>query len=256
MTSTTTRTDTPAVPTAAPAAAIVAIGNELLSGKVLDTNIPFLTQELRELGLPLREVRWIPDEIEAIAATFRELAPRFEVLFSSGGVGPTHDDITFAGLARAFDVPLVRNPDLAREIRSFYGDATNEALLRMADLPANAVLLEDPKLVIPFVVVANVYVLPGEPTIFRRKFLAIRERFRRRPFHLRKLFTSLGEGDIARSLVEAERRFEVQIGSYPRYDTTEYAVMVTIESKEKDRVDAALAHLLAAIPADRIVRLE
>src|SRR3954469_22164976 len=94
------------------AAALVAIGNELLSGKVSDTNAPLAIQELRDLGLPLLEIRTIPDDVETIAATFRDLSPRFEVVLSSGGVGPTHDDVTFEGIARALGVSLVRQPDL------------------------------------------------------------------------------------------------------------------------------------------------
>src|SRR5438132_2055895 len=93
-------------------AAIVAVGNELLSGKVADTNSPHLIGELRALGFPLLETRTIPDDIDRIAETFREVSPLYEVVFSSGGVGPTHDDMTFTGLARAFDVPLMRNAEL------------------------------------------------------------------------------------------------------------------------------------------------
>jgi molybdenum cofactor synthesis domain-containing protein len=237
-------------------AAIVAIGNELLSGKVADTNSPFVVQELRELGLPLLEMRTIPDDLDRIAGTFREVSSAFEVVLSSGGVGPTHDDITFEGLARAFDRPLVRDPELARDIQAFYGAQTNEALLHMADLPEGAELLREPNLVIPVVLVRNVYVLPGEPNIFRRKFKAIRERFRRAPFFLRRVFTMQGEGEIAAALGDTERRFGIAVGSYPRYDTTDYQVMVTLESKEKSAVEAALEHLLSKLEKPAIVRVE
>ncbi|HVY62200.1 MAG TPA: molybdopterin-binding protein, partial [Planctomycetota bacterium] len=205
---------------------------------------------------PLLEARWIPDEVETIAATFRELSARFEVVFSSGGVGPTHDDVTFAGLARAFGVPLVRHPELAREIHAFYGDKVNESLLRMADLPEGTELVREPGLVIPVTLVRNVYVFPGVPKFFQAKFRAIRERFRRAPFHLRKLYTSLDEGDIATALEEAERRFAIAIGSYPRYDGADYQVLVTLEAKDRDAVEKALEHLLARIPKDAVVRVE
>jgi molybdenum cofactor synthesis domain-containing protein len=237
-------------------AAIVAVGNELLSGKVTDANVPFLIRELRELGLPLLEARWIPDDVETIAATFRDLAARFEVVFSSGGVGPTHDDVTFEGLARAFGVPLARHPDLAREIQAFYGERTNESLLHMADLPDGATLVYEKNLVIPVVLVRNVYVFPGVPKFFQAKFNAIRERFRRAPFHLRRLYTSLDEGEIADALREAETRFGIAIGSYPRYDDADHAVLVTLESKERARVEDALAFLLARFPQSGIVRVE
>ena len=237
-------------------AAIVAVGNELLSGKVADTNTPLLVRELRELGMPLLETRTIPDDVDYIGATFREVSARYEVVFSSGGVGPTHDDVTFLGLARGFGVPLVRNADLARDIAAFYGDATNEPLLRMADLPEGAVLLREQNLVIPVVLVRNIYVLPGEPNIFRRKFKAIRDRFRRTPFHLRRVFTNQGEGEIAVALDETEKRFGIAIGSYPRYDAADYQVMVTLESKDGEKVEAALAHLLERLEKGAIVRVE
>jgi FAD synthetase len=235
----------------------VAIGNELLSGKVTDTNVPFLTQELRELGLPLLEVRWIPDDIETIGATVREMSARYEVVFTSGGVGPTHDDMTLVGIARAFGVGTVRNAEMARLIAQFYRDEVNDAVLRMADLPAGAVLVYEAELKVPVVLVENVYVLPGEPTIFRRKVKAIRERFRRTPFALRKLFTSLDEGPIAAHLEETEKRFGIAVGSYPRYDAdAPYRVMVTLESKERERVEQALQWLLTKIPAAEVLRTE
>lgn len=237
-------------------AAIVAVGNELLSGKVADTNSPHLIHELRDLGFPLLETRTIPDDLDRIADTFREVSPAFEVVFSSGGVGPTHDDITFLGLARAFGVPVVRNAELAHDIAAFYGSETNEALLRMADLPEGAELVREPHLVIPVVLLRNIYVLPGEPNIFRRKFKAIRERFRRTPFFLRRVFTMQGEGEIAETLAETEKRFGIAIGSYPRYDTTEYQVMITLESKGKEAVEQALEHLLARLEKPAIVRVE
>lgn len=242
--------------TPAAGAAIVAIGNELLSGKVVDANTPLLIQDLRELGMPVLETRTIPDDLERIASTFADVSPRFEVIFSSGGVGPTHDDITFQGLAAAFGVPLVRNAELARDIAAFYGEETNEAVLRMADLPEGAVLLREPRLVIPVVLVRNIYVLPGEPTIFKRKYRAIRERFRREPFHLKKVYTKQGEGEIAAALAEIEKQFSIAVGSYPRYDCAEYQVMITLESKDATRVAQALAALLARLDAASVVRVE
>ncbi len=237
-------------------AAIVAIGNELLSGKVADTNTPLAISELRALGMPVLEARTIPDDADRIAETFRDVSPRYEVVLSSGGVGPTHDDVTLPGIAAAFGVPLARNEDLARAIAAFYGERTNEAVLRMADLPEGAVLLREPGLPIPVVLVRNIYVLPGEPTIFRRKFLAIRERFRRAPYFLRRVFTNQDEGEIASVLAAIEKEFSVAVGSYPRYDVADYRVMVTIESKDRDRVDAAFAALVSRLERAALVRTE
>jgi molybdenum cofactor synthesis domain-containing protein len=238
-------------------AAIIAVGDELLSGKVCDTNVALLTEELRALGTPLREVRIIADDLETIARTFRDVCPRFDHVFSSGGVGPTHDDLTLPGLAQAFGESLVRNARLAEAIEGFYGQRTNEHLLRMADLPESAVLLDVPGLPIPVVTVRNIYVLPGEPTIFRMKFLAMREHFRQPAFHLRRLFTSLEEGEIAGLLGEVQERIiGVAVGSYPRYADVDYKVMVTFESTDAEACDAALACVRDAISAEAVLRVD
>jgi molybdenum cofactor synthesis domain-containing protein len=226
---------------------------------VVDTNGPLLIADLRERGCPLHELRVVVDEVSAIARAVRELSAAYEVVFTSGGVGPTHDDVTLEGIALGFGEPLCRNPDLERAIRDFYQGAVNEHVLRMADLPASATLVRHERLLVPVVRVRNVYVLPGEPTVFRRKWAAIRDTFRREPFHLKRIFTRLDESAIAGWLIDAERRHQVMIGSYPRYDTRDYAVLITVESKDAARVDAAAAEVVAAIEGarpDALVRVE
>ena len=126
----------------------------------------------------------------------------------------------------------------------------------MADLPEGAELVRDQGLVLSVVLVRNVYVLPGVPAFFQAKFRVIRERFRRAPFHLRRVYLSLDEGEIAALLDETERRFGVAVGSYPRFDGADHKVLVTIESKEAGRVDAALAHLEAGLAKGGILRTE
>ncbi len=234
---------------------MVAIGDELLSGKVRDTNVSWAIGQLRELGTPLGEVRVIGDRLEQIARTFADLSSRFDEVISSGGVGPTHDDRTLEGIAKAFGLPLERNTRLAGLVRAFYGEATNDHLLRMADLPRGAELIEAEGLPIPVVKVRNVIVLPGEPTIFRRKFDAIRERYRQGSFHLRRIYLDLDEGPIAATLEALQARFpNVQIGSYPRYSEVDYKVMVTIESRDRDAVEQAAEALREAVGAKHVLR--
>ncbi|MBI3292394.1 MAG: competence/damage-inducible protein A [Elusimicrobia bacterium] len=240
-----------------PIAAIVAIGNEILSGKIHETNANFLVQELRELGLPLKGIFTIPDELPVLKTFFAFLQPRYDVIFSIGGVGPTHDDVTFAGIAQALGLRLVRNEEFATSLKTFYRDQVNDYILKMADLPAGAELIRDPFLNIPVVRVSNIYILPGDPTIFKKKFLAIKERFRQPPFALKKIYTSLEEGDIAAPMAEAERRFPgVAIGSYPRYDHAEYKVLVTIEGKDRAQVERAYQFLYETFPRAGILRTE
>jgi len=238
-------------------AAILLIGNELLSGKITDANSPLALRELRELGVQVREVHVLTDERDTIARYVREVRGRVDVVLTSGGVGPTHDDVTLEAVAAGTERPLARNEEFAQSLRGVYRDAINEHLLRMADLPRGATLHWDGGLFIPAVQVDNVWIFPGEPTFFRKKFLAVKERFRVEPFHLRRLWTTLEEGDLAAHLDDAERRFEgVQIGSYPVYGDETYKVQVTVESKDTARVEEAFAWLRGRLPAASIVRVE
>ena len=238
-------------------ALILVIGNEILTGKVEDTNSPFLAKELYALGVRVRRIVTIPDEVETIGTVVRELSPRHDIVLTTGGVGPTHDDVTLAGVARAFGVPLERHPEMERILREFYGSALVEPLLRMADLPRGMELLDQPELRIPCVRMRNVYVFPGEPTIFRRKWAAIRERFRSEPFALARIWTLKEECDLAPLLEETLRRHPaVEIGSYPVYDRADYKVLLTIESRDRAAVTAARDDLLSRLPRASVVRSE
>src|SRR5262245_20670134 len=116
-------------------AGIIIIGNEILSGKVTDTNAPFLTRELRALGVDLKRILTIPDDLDEIAAAVREFRPRYDIVFTSGGVGPTHDDVTIEGIARGFGWRVVRHPIIEARLREFYKEHVNDARLKMAEVP-------------------------------------------------------------------------------------------------------------------------
>jgi molybdenum cofactor synthesis domain-containing protein len=240
-----------------PTAAILVIGDEILSGKTEEQNARLLIGELRELGVALRRIVVIPDEVETVAAAVRELAAGFDHVFTSGGVGPTHDDVTIAGIARAFDAPIVRHPDLEARLRGYFGDKTDESKLRMADVPAGAELIDNADLRWPILACRNVYILPGVPEHFRKKFMAIRERFRVAPFYARALFTHEEEFDLAGELTRvAEAHPQVAIGSYPNFSSPEYRVKLTIESKDGAALEAAVAALMEILDRDRFVRSE
>jgi molybdenum cofactor synthesis domain-containing protein len=236
--------DSKASTTVDPTAGIIVIGDEILSGKVVDENARFLIAELRELGVALRRILVIPDAIDEIATAVKEFSQRFDFVFTSGGVGPTHDDLTMDGVARAFDTQVVRHPDLERLLRNYYGERLEERNLRMADVPAGATLHSTGT---PWPVTAfrNVYILPGIPEIFRRKFLSIRERFRQRPFHLVCVYCNADEGEIAASLDAVATLFsDVALGSYPRIVNEGWKIKLTLDSKDRDRVEAAAAELV------------
>lgn len=241
-------------------AGLVVIGDEILSGKTADTNTPFLIGELRALGVGLREIAVIPDVLDEISATVRRFAARHDHVFTSGGIGPTHDDLTVEAVARAFDEPVVRHPELEAMLREFHerrGQPGLERNLRMADVPRGATLLKAPELPWPVLSMRNVYVLPGIPEIFQRKFLAIKERFRAAPFHLRQVFVRDEEGVIAPHLDRVAAEFpDVALGSYPRWTPAEdgHRVKLTLEGKDAARVDAAQGELVRLLGEPCVVR--
>ena len=238
-------------------AGIILIGNELLSGKVADANAVYLCRELRALGVDVRRIVVIPDEIDKIAAEVAEFSRSFDVVFTSGGVGPTHDDVTIEGVARAFGVPVVRDPDMVAALEGFYGGHLNPARIRMAEIPQGARPLTADGLVFPAVVMENVHVLPGVPELFRKKFDGLKERFRDVPFHLAAVFCSVGEGLLAEHLnAVLARHPDLLLGSYPEFSNPEYKVKVTLESKDRAYMERALGDLLDRLPPSSVVRVQ
>jgi len=236
-------------------AGIVIIGDEILSGKFAEENAAFLIGELRDLGVELRRVVMIPDDLDDIAATVPELARRVDHVFTSGGVGPTHDDLTMEGIARGFGTRVVRMPELEQRVRGYYGERLVDANLRLADAPEGAELVwgTDPG-VWPVVAYHNVYILPGVPALFKRKFVDIRDRFRSEPVSVARVYVDADEGAIAGDLDAVVAAFRsVKIGSYPRFAETDFRVMITLEGKTGDDVRAAQAMLVARLGA-RVVR--
>lgn len=238
-------------------AAIVIVGDEILSGKVEDENARFLISELRELGVLLGRIAIVPDEVDVIAEAVRDLSARFDYVFTSGGVGPTHDDLTIEGVARGLGRRVVRDPALESLLRAHFGNDVPEAGLRMADIPEGSERAGGADLRWPVCVAANVYVLPGVPEIFRRKFAAIRERFREAPFVLRSVYLRADESRLAAGLSAVAAEFPtVRIGSYPRTDEHGPIVRITLESKEAASVARATQRLVDQAPAGTVARTE
>jgi FAD synthetase len=237
-------------------AGIILVGNEILSGKIADANAAYLCRELRALGVDVRRIAVIPDEVQLIAEVVAEFSRDFDVVFTSGGVGPTHDDVTIEGVARAMAVPVVRHPALVALLERYYRGAVSGAALRMAEVPDGAELVGGEIVRFPTVLMRNVYVLPGVPEIFRAKFEALRERFRDQPIHLKNVFVSIGEGTLADYLNRLLADFPLlQLGSYPELSNPEYKVKVTLESRDRGYLDQALADFLARLPAEVVVKI-
>lgn len=237
---------------AAASAGIVIIGNEILTGKTADTNSPYLARELNLLGIDLQRILTIPDDFGLIGRTVKECSAAFTYVFTSGGIGPTHDDMTIPAIAAGFGVKAVRHPLLEGPIRRHYGQRLTEDHLLMALVPEGAELLDIEGLYFPQVLFHNVFIFPGVPQLLQYKFNAIKARFRGRPVTLREIFMKADEGIIAASLRETQDRHPgLLIGSYPNFSRQEYSVKVTLEAREPDVVNAAFAELqqrLAALP--------
>ena len=237
-------------------AGIILIGNEILSGKIADANAAYLCRELRGLGVDVRRISVIPDEVELIADEVGRFSRDYDVVFTSGGVGPTHDDVTIEGVAHAMSVKVVRHPRLVGILESYYRERLNDAHLKMAEMPEGAELVGGEPLRFPTIVMKNVYILPGVPEIFRQKFDALRERFRDQPIHLKNVFVRIGEGTLADHLNALLADFpRLLLGSYPEFSNPEYKVKVTLESRDPGYVEKALAELLRRLPAGALVKV-
>ena len=238
-------------------AGIVIIGNEVLSGKTRDTNSHFFCTELRQLGVELQKISTIQDDIEIIGKEVATFSDRFDYVFTSGGVGPTHDDVTIEGVAHGLGVRVVRHPDIERRMRQRLGDQVNEARLRMANVPEGATLLATEAPFAAIVKIRNIYIFPGIPRILEERFHAIKERFRDTPYYLKNVYVRYGEGVIASILNELLVNFpNLMLGSYPVLDLPEYKVKVTLESKDSDYLEQALRALIASLPPDAVHRVD
>jgi len=240
-----------------PTAGILIIGNEILSGKVVDTNSAYLCRELRGLGVDVERILTILDDVDTIASEVKTMSSAYDFVFTSGGVGPTHDDVTMEGVASAFGVGVELSESIAGRIRRAAGREPNESQLKMAQIPTGATLLDAGDSWVPLVVMQNVYIFPGIPELLRRKFESVRERFRGVPFALSRVYVKHYESDIAESLHALLSEFpELLLGSYPRMRDESYRVLLTLESRDAGYLKRALDALLERLPADAIYKVE
>ncbi len=234
-------------PSRRPTAAVVVIGNEILSGKVPEANLARLIPMLREEGVELRRVALIPDDVAAIAEEVGRCAGTHDAVITSGGIGPTHDDVTVAGVARAFDVPIIRAAELERLIRQWWGERLTDAALRLADVPAGSRLLAADDALLPLVVVRNVYLMPGVPGLFERKLATLRRELGGgTPPTLQTLTLLAEETAIAATLSAVAAAFpQVSIGSYPQGRAK---VWVTFEGSDGQHVAKARQRMIELLP--------
>lgn len=201
-----------------PKACIIVIGNEILSGRTQDKNIAFIAQELVKIGIKLAEVRIIPDVEQTIIDTVKYYSAQFDYVFTTGGIGPTHDDITTACVAKAFDIKIIRHTEAEKILEAHYGkENLNAARLKMAEIPEGARLIYNPVSAAPGFIIKNVYVMAGVPSIMQAMFGNIKGELKGGDKVLSKTISVfMTEGLIADGLSKIQDNFpEVEIGSYP-----------------------------------------
>ncbi|MFP4126569.1 MAG: competence/damage-inducible protein A [Alphaproteobacteria bacterium] len=233
-------------------AAVVVIGNEILSGRTRDANLSHLARKLGEVGIAVAEARIVPDDGDAIVEAVNALRARYAYVFTTGGIGPTHDDITAAAVARAFGVPFERNAEAERRLLAYYDpDQVNAARLSMADMPAGVELIDNPVSVAPGFRLANVYVLPGVPKILEAMVELLTPRLAGgAPIVSRALTVFCAEGALAQTLAAVEAEAEgVALGSYPFVRQGRFGTTVVVRGRDEARVVAALATLRTRVEA-------
>jgi molybdenum cofactor synthesis domain-containing protein len=233
-------------------AALLIIGNEILSGRTTDANLPWLAEQLVAMGIRLAEARVVPDVPDEIIGAVNALRARYTYVFTTGGIGPTHDDITAECVARAFGRELIRNPEAQARLEKRWGETgieINEARLRMANTPQGAELIDNPVSAAPGFRVENVYVMAGVPKIMQAMFLALRGRLEGgEPVLSRTIVCPLPEGTLAKGLGEVQARHkQVDIGSYPSYATSGFRVAVVLRHSDSGLLDAAASDVVALI---------
>jgi molybdenum cofactor synthesis domain-containing protein len=234
------------------------IGNELLSGKVEEANLSVLARALRAAGIELRRVVMILDDVDEIAREVQALAAAHDWLFTSGGVGPTHDDVTVTAVAKAFGVPVVEDPVLAQMLREHYQERCTEGHLRMALVPRGAALEVSPEIRWPTLRLANTWLLPGVPEIFRMKLpVAVARLGAGIAFVSRAVYTRMDEGDLKPLLDAVVERFpSVDVGSYPKWQDPAYKTKLTFDGRDPALVEAARDAFVALLPAGEPQRVE
>lgn len=234
----------------APTAAILIIGNEILSGRTKDANLPWLGEQLSGMGIVLAEARVVRDVEAEIIGALNTLRAQNDYVFTTGGIGPTHDDITSACVAKAFGTQLHRHPDALAALMAHYKpEDVNEARLKMADVPMGATLVENPVSAAPGFHMENVYVFAGVPVIMRAMFDAMRHELRGgAPIQSRSVSTYLTEGTIAAGLTAIQNAHpQVDIGSYPMIKNGKLGTSLVIRGSDEAVLEATYQQVRALI---------
>ncbi len=231
-------------------AALIIIGNEILSGRTEDANLTPVAQGLGRVGVRLAEVRVVADDVTAIAETVNQCRTVHDYVFTSGGIGPTHDDVTAAAVARAFGVPVTRHPEAMRQLVLCYGeDQLNEARLSMADMPEGADLIENPVSQAPGFRMDNVFSMAGVPRIMVAMLAGVLPSLIGGAIVLsRSLSAEFPESELAAGLARIQGCYpEIEIGSYPYFRQGCFGTSIVLRGTDVDVLDVAVEKVRAAM---------
>ncbi len=234
-----------------PIACLLVIGNEVLSGRTQDLNIKFLATGLGQIGIPVREVRVIPDVPETIITTVNDARARFDHVFTTGGIGPTHDDITSECVAAAFGVPWEPHPEAwARMAKHYQPGEFNAARQRMATMPRGATLIDNPVSIAPGFSIGNVHVMAGVPRIMQAMFASLAPTLEGGTPISSAAVHAIGllEGSVAAGLEAIQKRYPaLDLGSYPFYRPTGNGVALVAKGTDKSSIQACIADVTRLI---------
>lgn len=224
-------------------AALIIIGDEILSGRTHDKNTPWIAEQLNELGIRLAEVRVIPDNKDKIVATVNEMREVHDYVFTTGGIGPTHDDITAESIAAAFGVELELNQDAYAALLAYYKDESDitESRKKMAYIPKGGKLIENPVSGAPGVNIENVYIFAGVPRIMQSMFDAVSPTLKGgKPVESRSVSADLAESYIADGLAAIQNKYPmIGIGSYPKYQNGKFGTTLVLRGIDDDALARA-----------------
>ena len=231
-----------------PTAAMIVIGDEILSGRTRDSNLHYLARELTNIGIDLKEARFVADDHVTITKTVKNLSSRYDHVFTSGGIGPTHDDITAEAVAAAFEATIGIRADARGILKAHYdrqGIELNEARLRMARIPKGALLIDNPISAAPGFSLKNVHVIAGVPSIFQAMIASLLPSLSGgAPLLSHSMRLERGEGDIAEPLSQVANLFpDIAMGSYPFQKGGKFGTNIVLRGTDEDRISQAKQQL-------------
>ena len=240
-------------------AAILIIGNEILSGRTQDVNVSTISKWLNDLGVKLEEVRIVPDIENSIVKTINEIRKKFDYVFTTGGIGPTHDDITSKSIAKAFKVSYGYHGEAYQILKKYYGEKNfNQGRKKMAKLPNGALLIYNPSSTAPGFIIDNVYCLPGVPSILKSMLGGLKNKI----IGGKKIFSETlnlqtVESEIAQSLEKIQNKFSsIEIGSYPFFKKGKIGVSIVIRSTKKFLIKKSIKEIINFVKKKNIKLLE